>query len=337
MASQDWFDKDFYSVLGVSKDVSESDLKKKYRKLARQYHPDSNAGDAKAEAKFKEISEAYSVLSDPEQRTEYDQVRAMGSGARFTSGGSGQPGGFEDVFGGMFGGGGGNRRAGAGPSGAGPSGFGQGGFEDLLGGMFGGGGFGQTTGGYRGYGGPTRGRDLEASTTLDFVTAINGDTITLQPQGGKSIRVKIPAGVSDGQKIRLTGKGEPSPDGGETGNLVLTVKVRKHPVFERDGLNLRVDVPVTFVEATLGATVEVPTLGGEPVRLRVAAGTPSGRVLRVKGRGVTTSKGTGDLLATVQVAVPSHLSDAAKKHLEAFAKSMPDENPRTELLEKAAG
>jgi molecular chaperone DnaJ len=227
----------------------------------------------------------------------------------------------------MFGGGGGNRRAG----------FQQGGFEDLLGGMFGGGGFGQTTGGYRGYGGPTRGRDLEATTTLDFVTAINGDTITLQPQGGKSIRVKIPAGVSDGQKIRLTGKGEPSPDGGETGNLVLTVKVRKHPVFERDGLNLRVDVPVTFVEATLGATVEVPTLGGEPVRLRVAAGTPSGRVLRVKGRGVATSKGTGDLLATVQVAVPSHLTDAAKKHLEAFAKAMPDENPRAELLEKAAG
>ena len=327
MASQDWFDKDFYSVLGVPKDVSEADLKKKYRKLARQYHPDSNAGDAKAEAKFKEISEAYSVLSDPEQRTEYDQVRAMGSGARFTSGGSGQPGGFEDVFGGMFGGGGSNRRAG----------FQQGGFEDLLGGMFGSGGFGQTTGGYRGYGGPTRGRDLEATTTLDFVTAINGDTITLQPQGGKSIRVKIPAGVSDGQKIRLTGKGEPSPDGGETGNLVLTVKVRKHPVFERDGLNLRVDVPVTFVEATLGATVEVPTLGGEPVRLRVAAGTPSGRVLRVKGRGVATSKGTGDLLATVQVAVPSHLTDAAKKHLEAFAKAMPDENPRAELLEKAAG
>jgi molecular chaperone DnaJ len=274
VASQDWFDKDFYSVLGVSKDVSESELKKKYRKLARQYHPDSNAGDVKAEAKFKEISEAYSVLSDPEQRTEYDQVRAMGSGARFTSGGSGQPGGFEDVFGGMFGGGGGNRRAGVQ----------QGGFEDLLGGMFGGGGFGQTTGGYRGYGGPTRGRDLEASTTLDFVTAINGDTITLQPQGGKSIRVKIPAGVSDGQKIRLTGKGEPSPDGGETGNLVLTVKVRKHPVFERDGLNLRVDVPVTFVEATLGATVEVPTLGGDPVRPGAAREGPRGRDIQGHGR-----------------------------------------------------
>ena len=325
MASQDWFDKDFYAVLGVKKDVSEADLKKTYRKLARQYHPDSNAGDAKAEAKFKEISEAYSVLSDPEQRTEYDQVRAMGSGARFTSGAPGQAGGFEDVFGSMFGQG--NRRAG----------YQQNGFEDLLGGMFGGGGFGRTSGGYQGYGGPTRGRDLSASTTLDFLTAINGDTISLQPSGGKPIKVKIPAAVSDGQKIKLRGKGEPSPDGGEPGDLVLTVTVRKHPVFERDGINLRVDVPVTFVEATLGATVEVPTLGGEPVRLRVAAGTPSGRVLRVKGRGVTTSKGTGDLLATVHVAVPSHLTEAAKKHLEAFAEAMPKENPRADLLEQAGG
>jgi molecular chaperone DnaJ len=323
VASQDWFDKDFYKVLGVAKDTSDAELKKTYRKLARQFHPDSNAGDAKAEARFKEISEAYSVLSDPEQRAEYDQVRAMGSGARFTSGAAGQPGGFEDVFGSMFGGS--NRRAG----------FQQNGFEDLLGGMFNNGGFGRASGGYQGYGGPTRGRDLSASTTLDFLTAINGETITLQPSGGKPIKVKIPAGVSDGQKIKLRGKGEPSPDGGEAGDLVLTVAVRKHPVFERDGLNLRVDLPVTFVEATLGATVEVPTLGGEPVRLRVAAGTPSGRVLRVKGRGVSTPKGTGDLLASVHVAVPSHLSDSAKKHLEEFAASMPQENPRAELLEQA--
>jgi molecular chaperone DnaJ len=251
----------------------------------------------------------------------------MGSGARFTSGAGGQPGGFEDVFGSMFGGS--TRRA--------SSGYSQNGFEDLLGGMFNNGGFGRASGGYQGFGGPTRGRDLSASTTLDFLTAINGDTITLQPSGGKPIKVKIPAGVSDGQKIKLRGKGEPSPDGGEAGDLVLTIAVRKHPVFEREGLNLRVDVPVTFVEATLGATVEVPTLGGEPVRLRVAPGTPSGRVLRVKGRGVTTPKGTGDLLATVQVAVPSHLSDAAKKHLEAFAAAMPKENPRADLLEQAGG
>jgi molecular chaperone DnaJ len=143
--------------------------------------------------------------------------------------------------------------------------------------------------------------------------------------------------VADGQKIRLRGKGEPSPDGGEAGDLVLTVQVRKHPVFERDGIHLRVDVPVTFVEAALGATIEVPTLGGAPVKLKVAPGTPSGRVLRVKGRGVTTSKGTGDLLATVQVAVPAHLSAEAQKHLQAFAESLPAENPRDELIARARG
>ena len=324
MASQDWFDKDFYSVLGVAKDVSDADLKKTYRKLARQYHPDSNPGDAAAESRFKEISEAYAVLSDSSERAEYDQIRAMGSGARFTPGGAG---GFEDVFGGMFGGGGGRPRAN----------YSAGGFEDLLGGMFGGGGFGTTSGGYRGYGGPTPGADITATTTLDFATAIHGDTVTLQLPGGQSTKVKIPAGVADGQKIKLRGKGQPSPDGGSAGDLVLTVAVRPHPVFERDGVNLRLDVPVTFAEAALGATIEVPTFDGDPVRLRVAPGTPSGRVLRVKGRGVVTAKATGDLLATVQVAVPGHLSGDAKKKLEAFAAALPDENPRAELLEQARG
>jgi len=323
MASQDWFDKDFYAVLGVKKDVSDADLKKTYRKLARQFHPDSNAGDAKAEARFKEISEAYSVLSDKELRTEYDQVRAMGSGARFTSGG-GANGGFEDVFGGLF-----NQGARGGRQSAG--------FEDLLGGMFGGrGGFGTSSGGYQGFGGPTRGADITANTTLDFMTAIRGETVSLQMQSGRETKVKIPAGVADGQKIKLKGKGNPSPDGGEPGDLVITVSVRTHPIFERDGLNLRVDVPVTFSEAALGATIEVPTLEGSPVKLRVAAGTPSGRVLRVKGRGVTTPKGTGDLLATVVVAVPSHLTPAAKEALEAFAAAMPDENPREDLLARGA-
>ena len=152
MASQDWFDKDFYAVLGVSKDVSDADIKKAYRKLARKYHPDSNPGDAAAEAKFKEISEAHSVLADPEQRKEYDAIRAMGSGARFTApGGGGGAGGFEDVFGGMFGGG--RRR----PARSTRSASGGGDFDDLLGGLFGSGRFGQTTGGYRGFGGPTQG------------------------------------------------------------------------------------------------------------------------------------------------------------------------------------
>lgn len=328
MASQDWFDKDFYKVLGVSKDVSAAELKKVYRKLARKYHPDSNPGDAAAEAKFKEISEAHSVLSDPEQRKEYDQIRAMGSGARFTAPGGAQSGGFDDVFGGMFGGGG-------------RQGYtfqqGGGGFDDIFGGMFGGGRYGNASGGFRGAAGPTRGRDIAASTTLDFITATKGDTIQLQTSDGRPINVKIPAGVADGQKIKLRGRGEPSPDGGAAGDIVLTVTVRKHPVFERDGLNLRVNVPVTFTEAALGATIEVPTLGGEPVRLRVAPGTPSGRVLRVKGRGVQTAKGTGDLLAIVQVAVPSHLSADAEEALKEFAAKLPKENPREDLLAKARG
>ncbi|MFN3708298.1 DnaJ C-terminal domain-containing protein [Microcella sp.] len=322
MASNDWFEKDFYATLGVQKNVSDAELKKVYRKLARQYHPDSNPGDAAAEARFKSISEAYTVLSDPQQRAEYDQLRAMGSGARFTAGGS--PGGFEDVFGGMFGG----------PSRGRPT---AGGFEDIFGGLFGGGqGFpGGAGAGFRG--GPQKGRDQTAEVSLEFTTAVSGDTVQLERQSGRPLTVKIPAGVADGQKIRLKGKGEPSLTGGEPGDLVLTVKVRPHPVFTRDGLNLRVDVPVTFVEAALGATIEVPTLGGEPVRLKVAPGTPSGRVLRVKGRGVSSAKGTGDLLATVQVAVPSHLSAEAQKKLEAFAKTLPDENPRDDLLLKARG
>jgi len=324
MASQDWFDKDFYKILGVTKDVSDADLKKTYRKLARKYHPDSNQGDATAEAKFKEISEAYSVLSDAEQRKEYDEIRAMGSGARFNADGQGA-GGSEDVF-----------------SRFGQQGRGQSAdFEDIFsmfnqgGGSFGSGGFGRTSGGFRGYGGPQRGADVTARTTLDFTTAVQGETITLQGEDGKPFKVKIPAGVADGQKIKLRGRGRPSPDGGENGDIVVQIAVRPHPVFTRDGLNLRVVVPVTFTEAALGATIEVPTLSGDTVKLRVAPGTPSGRVLRVKGRGVTTTKGTGDLLAELQVAVPTHLDEAAREALEKFHELEPNENPRADLMAKA--
>jgi len=313
MASQDWFDKDFYKILGVSKDVSDAELKKVYRKLARQYHPDSNPGDAKAEAKFKEISEAYSVLSDKEQRTEYDQVRAMGSGARFTGGpGGGRGGGFP----------GGNQN------------FGGAGFEDVFSNLFGGGG-GAGFGGGRGFG-PQRGADLTTSSTLDFIDGVRGTTIKLRlTNGPDSTSVKIPAGVLDGQKIKIRGKGQQSPNGGEAGDLIITVTVKPHPVFTRDGANLRVTVPVTFAEAVLGATIQVPTLGGEPVKLKVAPGTPNGRVLRVKGRGVVTSKGEGDLLATVDIAVPSHVSDKAKQALEEFDGLLPEEDPRADLLARA--
>ena len=314
MASQDWFQKDFYKTLGVSKDVSEAELKKVYRKLSRQYHPDTNPGDTKAEAKFKEISEAYSVLGDKQQRAEYDQVRAMGGGARFT-GGQGFPGGAGGFGGAGF------------PGGAG-------GFEDVFANLFGGGGF--PGGGGRGGFGPQRGSDLTTSKTIDFIDSIKGATVKLQlGNHGEPISLKVPAGILDGQKLKVRGKGQPSPNGGEPGDLVVTIAVKAHPVFSRDGNNLRVTVPVTFAEAVLGATIQVPTLGGEPVKLKVSAGTPNGRVLRVKGRGVVTAKGEGDLLATVEIAVPAHVSDKAAKLLAEFDAQLPDEDPRADLLSKA--
>ena len=310
MASQDWFDKDFYKILGVSKGVSEAELKKTYRKLSRQFHPDTNPGDAKAEARFKEISEAYSVLSDKDQRAEYDQMRAMGPGARAGFGGGaggGFPGGFQ----------GGN--------------FGGAGFEDVFANLFGGGG-----GGFGGPRGPQRGQDLTTTQTLDFIDGVKGTTIKLSLRAGaEPTTIKIPAGVSDGQKIKIAGKGNPSPNGGPAGDLIITVTVKPHPVFTRDGNNIRVVVPITFAEAVLGATIQVPTLGGDPVKLKVAPGTPNGRVLRVKGRGVVTAKAEGDLLATVEIAVPSHVSDKAKKALEEFDGFLPDEDPRADLLIKA--
>jgi molecular chaperone DnaJ len=311
MASQDWFDKDFYKILGVTKGVSEAELKKTYRKLSRQFHPDTNPGDAKAEARFKEISEAYSVLSDKDQRAEYDQMRAMGPGARAGFGG-GQGGGFPGGF-------------------QGGANFGGAGFEDVFANLFGGGG-----GGFGGPRGPQRGQDLTTTQTLDFIDGVKGTTIKLSLRAGaEPTTIKIPAGVSDGQKIKIAGKGNPSPNGGPAGDLIITVTVKPHPVFTRDGNNIRVVVPITFAEAVLGATIQVPTLGGEPVKLKVAPGTPNGRVLRVKGRGVVTAKAEGDLLATVEIAVPSHVSDKAKKALEEFDGFLPDEDPRADLLIKA--
>ncbi|CAB4534203.1 MAG: DnaJ domain-containing protein [Actinobacteria bacterium] len=304
MASQDWFEKDFYKILGVTKEVSDAELKKVYRKLARQFHPDSNPDNAKSEARFKEISEAYSVLSDKDQRAEYDQMRAMGSGPRFT-GGQGFPGGAQGFPGGGAG------------------------FEDVFSNLFGGG------GGFGGFGGPQRGQDLTHRATIDFIDSIKGTTLKLNFDRGGAVQVKIPAGIQDGQKVKVRGKGASSPNGGESGDLLVSVHVKPHPVFVRDGNNLRVAVPVTFVEAALGATIQVPTLGGEPVKLKVAPGTPNGRVLRVKGKGVDSSKGIGDLLATVEIAIPSHLSEKAKKKLEEFNELVPQEDPREDLLLKA--
>lgn len=308
MASNDWFDKDFYKVLGVSKDVSEAELKKTYRKLSRKFHPDTNPGDAKAEAKFKEVSEAYSVLSDSKERAEYDQMRAMGPGPRFNPGA-----------------GGGQSYSGGFPGGANMGGAG---FEDVFANLFGGGG----GGGFNR--GPQRGSDLSMSSTLDFIDGVKGTQLKVRLNSGETT-IKIPAGVQDGQKIKIAGKGQQSPNGGPAGDLIIAITIKPHPVFTREGNNLRLTVPVTFSEAVLGATIQVPTLGGEPVKLKVAPGTPNGRVLRVKGRGVVTAKAEGDLLATVEIAVPSHVSDKAKTALEAFDELLPDEDPRADLLNKA--
>jgi molecular chaperone DnaJ len=295
MASQDWIDKDFYKILGVSKDVAGADLKKIYRKLAKENHPDLHPGDAKAEARFKDISEAYDVLSDAEQRREYDAVRAMGGGARFQAGGQGT--GFEDVFSNLFGGGG-------------------------------------FPGGFGGFGGPQRGADLSTTATIDFIDSINGSTIKLRV-GGDPISVRVPAGIQDGQKLKVKSKGQLSPNGGPTGDLVVTIRVKIHPVFVRDGENLRVTVPVTFAEAVLGATIQVPTLGGEPVKLKINPGTPNGRTLRVRGKGVQFESRAGDLLATVEVLVPAHVSKKAEELIKSFDAMLPDEDPRAELIQRA--
>jgi molecular chaperone DnaJ len=297
MASQDWIEKDFYKILGVTKGVSDADLKKAYRKLAKANHPDLHPGDQAAESRFKDVSEAYDVLSDVTERKEYDAVRAMGGGARFQAGGrGGQGGGFEDVFSNFFGGGGG--------------GFGGGGFA------------------------PQRGQDLTTSSSVDFIDSIHGTNIKLTVSG-KPVTLKVPAGIQDGQKLKLKGKGQPSPNGGQAGDLVVTIKVRPHPVFTRDGDNVRVVVPVTFAEAVLGAIISVPVLGGEPVKLKVAPGTPNGRTLRVKGKGVQHESHQGDLLASVDILVPNRISKKAEEALRAFDNEIPVEDPRATLISRA--
>ncbi len=346
MASQDWFEKDFYAILGVPQDSDQGAIKKAYRKLARKHHPDQNAGDAAAEQRFKDIGEANAVLSDPKQREEYDAIRQMAhGGARFRAGGPGGNGGFEDVFS-AFGGAGGQRvRFNTG--GQGGAGYaGQPDLDDLLAQMFGGAAAG--AGGARGARagadpfsgfsaprGPRPGADVQARTTLSFRDAVEGATVTLQTAEGRRITTKVPAGVKDGQKIRLRGKGAEGDPGAPKGDLILTVAVDKHPVFGRDGDNLTVELPVTFAEAALGATVSVPTLDGTPVRVKVAPGTPSGRVLRVKGRGVTGRHGTGDLLAKVNVVVPQRLTDAARDAVEALRAEEAEVDPRAGLFEQA--
>lgn len=378
MAEQEWFQKDYYKVLGVSDDADQKEITRAYRKLARAHHPDANSGDPAAEERFKEISSAYDVVGDAAKRKEYDEVRRLGPMGGF---GGGAPGGFR----------------------GGPDGFTfttedlagmGGGLGDILGGLFG------RSRGTAGAGpgvGPRRGADLEAELHLSFLDAVRGITTTLHltsdatcstchgsgarpgtspivcPQCGgrgviddnqgmfsfstpcprcggagmivedpcptcqgrgierrpREVKVRIPAGVTDGKRIRLKGRGGPGANGGSPGDLFVVCRVAPHELFGVRGRDLTITVPVTFPEAALGSDVAVPTVDGSSVTLRVPPGTRSGRTFRVGRRGIATPKGTGDLLVTIEVVVPSSLSPEERKAVEALAAS--SESPRTHL------
>ncbi|SDN98165.1 molecular chaperone DnaJ [Geodermatophilus sp. DSM 45219] len=394
MSTRDFIEKDYYAALGVAQDADAAAVKKAYRQLARDLHPDKNPGNTEAEARFKEVSEAYDVLSDPKRRAEYDEARRLfgagGAGARagfpggFPSGaGGGQPFDLGDIFG----------AAGGGRTGAG-------GLGDLFGGLFGGGagpgaGAGSARARSQAASGPARGQDVETEATLSFDEAVLGVTVPLRMQspgtcptcagsGAKpgtsphtcpvcqgagvtsrsqgafafsepcrncrgtgqvvddpcptcagngvtnqtrTITVRIPAGVKDGQRIRLAGKGAPGRRGGPAGDLFVVVHVSGHELFGRTGNDLTLTVPITFAEATLGATLTVPTLDGN-VTLKVPAGTASGQTLRVRGRGVPGKGRNGDLLVTVEVAVPKRLTPAAEEAVKVLEAELGDPRPR---------
>jgi len=302
MAAKDLYEKDLYRILGVSKSDDATVIKKAYRKLAKDLHPDKTKGDKKLEDRFKEVSEAYEVLSDDKKRAEYQEMREAFTTGRMPRGGQqAQSGGFnggnfEDIFGG-------------------------GSQNDIFSTLFGG-----------GNRAPRRGQDLQTETTISFRDAIFGREINLRVND-QTITTRVPAGIKDGGKIKLKGRGSSGQAG--PGDLFIIIHVTKHPVFTRDGNNLLMTLPVTFTEASLGADISVPTLSGEDVTVRLAPGTQNGKVLRVKGRGVTKDSQTGDLLITVEVHVPQRLDSKAKAALEEFAKLTKAESPRTHLKERA--
>lgn len=294
---RDWLEKDYYRTLGVEKTASAKELSKAYRTLARENHPDTNPGDNAAEERFKEISSAYEVVGDEATRKKYDEFRrlggASGGGYGGFSRGRGDPGDLGDL-------------------------------SDLLGGLFGntrGGGSGRS--GFGGFG-PMPGTDLQAQLRLTFEEAVRGVTKSVRLNSEAldapmEVNVRIPAGVKSGQRIRVPGKGAPSGDGGSAGDLLVSISIADHELFEREGVNLLVDVPVTFPEAALGADVKVPTLSGTTVTVRIPAGTQSGKVFRVKGKGVKNSAQTGDLLATVVVHVPLNIGSDERAVIESLA------------------
>jgi molecular chaperone DnaJ len=305
-------EKDYYDILGVKKTAGPDEIKKAYRGLAKKFHPDKNKGNKEAENKFKEISEAYAVLSDTEKREQYDRLgkeafRGGGPGGNPFAGGANPFGGFDfSQFTGA--GGGGRARAGRRSTGAG-------GFTDIFSDLFGGG----------GEPGPQRGADLEAELTIDFRDAILGTTMDLV-LNGKGVKVKIPEGVSDGQRIRLRGKGAPGSNGGPAGDLNVLIHVRAHPLFERRGDDIYIDLPIKVGEAIRGAEVEVPTIQG-PVRARIPAGTQGGQTFRLRGKGVKKKTTAGDHYYRVEITVPKSAPDDAVEAIDAAY----DENPRSKI------
>ena len=300
---KEWLEKDYYAELGVSKDASDKEIKKAFRKLAREFHPDSNPEDPAAETRFKEINEAYDTLGNAETRSEYDHAREMGYFVGGPQGGQ-QYVRVEDLFGGGF----------------------QGGStQDIFGGfqdLFGRSGSRQPR--------PTKGQDVAGSISLSFHEALAGSTREFTV-GDTTTKVRIPPGVADGTKVRVAGKGGKGANGGPAGDLYVTVHVGSHPLFARVGKkDLALTVPITYTEAVLGAVVTVPTLDGT-TKIRVPAGTRSGAKLKVTGKGVKTPKATGDLVVTLEVAVRDAVSDEERKALEALKSAESDWNPRSVL------
>ncbi|MFC4000925.1 DnaJ C-terminal domain-containing protein [Prauserella oleivorans] len=324
MPSQEWVDRDFYADLGVSPDASVEEIKRAYRRLARRYHPDANPGDAEAEERFKAVSEAYTVLSDPDKRAQYDQVRRLAAAG---SGNASSGPGF-----------------GAGQARGGPTGTT---FVD-LGDLFGVGGagmglrdaealfdslFGNATGRRGWHTAPQQSLDVEAELTLDFRTAVRGGTVTVEltdESGSRTREVRIPAGVTDGQRLRLRGQGHSAGRQGPTGDLYVRLRVLPDPVFGRSGNDLTLTLPVTVPELVLGGQVTVPTLDGT-VAVRIPADSRPGRTLRVRGRGVPAPHGAGDLLLTLDVALPEQHNPAARDALRAYAEATRDFQPRRAL------
>jgi molecular chaperone DnaJ len=301
MAAKDLYEKDYYQILGVTKSADATAIKKQYRKLARELHPDKTKGDKKLEDRFKAVSEAYDILSDDKKRREYDDAREAYKSGRINpkmqGGQSFNSGDFTDMFG--------------------PG-------ADIFSTLF---------GGAR----QRHGADLQTEASILFKDSIYGTELNLrlQPQGSAAMNIttRVPAGIKDGAKIKIKGRGAPGAAG--PGDLYVTVHVTPHPIFSRKDENIHLSLPVTFAEAALGADIKVPTLEGDEVTVRIAPGTPSGRTLRVKGRGVKKGSTTGDLMITIDVRVPQRVDGAAKKAIEEFAQATKEFDPRAELNAKA--